>query len=544
MFKLAKERRSFLFFALTLLFWLVVFLSIWPNMLVYEPDGLYAGWIGIFGDWAAHMSYASSLAIQDKFPPEFPILAGHVLSYPFGVDYLSALLVKFGTPLREAMLIPSFIFSLIFVVSLFKFFEIFTKNAKTASIATFLFLFNGGLGFVWFIKDLQQQGWSILHFLPREYTHLTEEANIEWVNIITSELIPQRGFLLGLPLAMLNFTLFWKLYTAPEKVKLWQLIAAGLLTGLLPLIHMHTLSVTLGFFLWTFFLTCRKRIFNQWLCFILPATTLAFLLIKIFYPQLGENFIFFKPGWLAPDRGDNLLFFWIKNAGTMLFLFLPGLAVAKKQSFLWSVPFWGLFILANIFIFQPFVWDNTKYFTYWWVGVSLFAALFLEKLLSGRLIFKTLALLLFFTAIFSGALDVLRVTQYDHQKIHMFDNQSLRFAQWVKKNTPKEAVFLTAGNHDHPVPVLTGRSIVHGFSAWLWTYGLDTTKTRLAVEAIYNGSLNTPDFVRGLNVDYIVIGPWEKYIFKQLDPSFIQQNYKSVYQEDGIEVWKVNPEYF
>lgn len=511
-------------------------------MLVYEPDGLYAGWIGIWGDWSAHMSYATSLSIQDKFPPEFPILAGYVFSYPFGADYISALLLKFGIPLREAMLLPSFSLSLLLVVALLLFFKTITQNAKTSALATFLFLFNGGLGFLWFFADFQKKGWGVFNNLPREYTHLDTVANIEWINIIPSEFIPQRGFLLGLPIVMFSLSLFWKLYRDPGKVKVWQLVTAGILTGLLPLIHMHSLAVILGFLIWTFLLTLKRRIVaNKWLYFILPATTLAFVLISIFYPQLGGNFITFRPGWLAPDRGDNPFVFWVKNAGVMLFLPLFGLVTAKRPYLVWSIPFWGLFILANLFLFQPFAWDNTKYFTYWWVGSSLFAAIFLEKLLSKGIFYKALGLILFITAIFSGTLDVLRVTQYEHQKIRMFDNQSLEFAQWIKENTPKDSVFLTADNHDHPIPVLTGRSIIHGFPGWLWTYGLDTGQTRQKVGAIYGGDINSASLISELNVDYIVIGPWERNIFKNLKPGFIQQNYLLIYQNKEVEVYKVSP---
>ncbi len=540
MFKLSKKRGTFLFFGITLLFWLIVFLSFWPNMLKYEPDGLYAGWIGIWGDWAAHMSYATSLSVQDKFPPSFPILAGHVFSYPFGTDYISALLLKFGIPLREAMLLPSFLLSLLLVVSLLLFFKTITQNAKTSAIAVFLFLFNGGLGFLWFFADFQKLGWGIFNNLPREYTHLDTVANIEWINIIPSEFIPQRGFLLGLPIVMFNLSLFWKLYKDPGKVKVWQLTMAGFLTGLLPLIHMHSLAVTLGFFAWTFLLTLKKGFFSKWLYFILPATGLVLILVNLFYPQLGSNFLSFKPGWLAPDRGDNPFVFWVKNAGVMLFLPLFGLILAKRQCRIWSIPFWGLFVLANLFLFQPFAWDNTKYFTYWWMGSSLFAAIFLEKLLSKGIFYKLLGLTLFVLSIFSGVLDVARVTQYEHQKILMFDNQSLEFAEWIKENTPKDSVFLTADNHDHPIPVLTGRSIVHGYPAWLWTYGINTGQTRQKVEAVYNGDTNSVSFINELNIDYIVIGPWERNIFKNLKADFIQQNYRLIYQEGGVEVYKVS----
>src|SRR5438105_7397653 len=57
---------------------------------VYLPDGLYTGYVNIWGDWAAHLSFAGSFAFGHNFPPEFPIDPGHNLGYPFMTDFLAA----------------------------------------------------------------------------------------------------------------------------------------------------------------------------------------------------------------------------------------------------------------------------------------------------------------------------------------------------------------------------------------------------------------------------------------------------------------------
>ena len=36
------------------------------------PDGLYAGYVNIWGDWAAHLSFAGSFAYGHNFPPRVP----------------------------------------------------------------------------------------------------------------------------------------------------------------------------------------------------------------------------------------------------------------------------------------------------------------------------------------------------------------------------------------------------------------------------------------------------------------------------------------
>lgn len=502
-------------------------------MLRFEADGLWAGHVNVWGDWAAHISYTTALATQPFFPPQFPILAGSVLSYPFGMDFISALLLKLGLGLVPAMLIPSFLLSVFLVAVLFFFYKLLLQNAKAATLAVFLFLLNGGLGFLWFLQDLQVRGLTILSQLPREYTALRQEANIQWINIIISELIPQRGFLLGLPITVLILSVLWRFYNGKARSR--EMLSAGVATGLLPIIHMHSFFVVLAMAFWTMFLSFKKEA-RGWLLYFLPVALLAISLISIFYPQFGTGFIRFQPGWLAGIAGDNILFFWIKNAGVMLLLPLAGISLANRKLFLWSVPFWALFALGNLFAFQPYVWDNTKFFTYWWLVTSGFAALFLVNLFASRL-GGALAFILFFLAVSSGTLDVIRVTQQNHLRLRMLTNEDLEFARWAKKETGKDAVFLTADNHDNPVAMLSGRRIVLGFRGWLWTYGIDTTARAQAVEDIYRGK-DAKELLNKYSVDYVVVSPQERRRY-ELKEDFFERNFPVVFETENTKVFVV-----
>lgn len=535
---LSHLKKSSFILTLTFLFWSVVFIVIWSRILILQPNGLYAGWVGVWGDWAAHISFASYFSVQNSFPPQFPILAGHVLSYPFASDLISGILMRVGIDLVSAMILPSIIFSILLVFGLIKFYKLLLKTPMAISLAVFLFLLNGGLGFLWFLQDTQSLGWGILFNFPREYTHLSKEANIEWINIITSEFIPQRGFLLGLPLALFVLGTFWKVFENPKNISKKLLFTAGVITGLMPLVHMHSLIILSGFFIWTLFLSFfkygeRAKIL---LWYFIPAFLIAVPLIHIFYPGVGGNFIKFQPGWLAQY---NVVSFWVNNAGIMLLLPIAGMYFAKRNLILWLIPSWAIFLLANLFLFQPFAWDNTKFFTYWWLGISAFAAILIEKLLSSRFPLKIIGLSLFVVAIVSGALDILGITQYSQHNFQMLSWESMQVGAWAKNNTPTESIFLTADNHDHPVTMLSGRRVVRGFPGWLWTYGLDTTVQGAKVEVIYNGEPTALEYLKDLKVNYIVVGPWEKNIYKSLNSEFFQKNFPVVFENDETQIFKV-----
>lgn len=275
---------------------------------------------------------------------------------------------------------------------------------------------------------------------------------------------------------------------------------------------------------------------------------MAIPIIAVFYPQFGTSHIKFQFGWLAGQENDNILFFWLKNAGVAFFLPVFGLLVERKQQkyrelVLWSIPFWGLFVAANLFIFQPYEWDNTKFFTYWWLLGAGFGALFLQSLLT-KTSFKILALLLFLLSTLSGSLDVLRVTwcgdlrKCENLKIRMLTNQDLELAEWAKKNTSQDAIFLTADNHDNPLAMLSGRRIVLGFRGWLWTYGIDTGERTQKVERIYQGE-NAKAFLTEFSVDYILLGNRERRRYQSLNENFFENNFGEVYRKGDVRIFKV-----
>ena len=521
-----RKKIGFLLFFLA---WGGLFFIIWRKMLVMEPSGLYAGWVNVWGDWAAHLTYTTSFAYGDNFPPQMPILAGQKFSYPFLANFLSAILIKLGVSLLGSMLIPSFILSMILVGILVGF---------GGMLTAWIFLLNGGLGFWWWIKDIKEVGWGkIVRNFPREYTHLEKLANIEWINIITSQVVPQRGFLLGFPLAIFIYLLLWKGWRNKKKKKV--LYLAGWLTALLPLVHAHSF-IMIGFVsgilaILQIFKARKKdriRTIKKWVIFFLPIVVLGLGQWFWFYSQTVTNkgFIRFQPGWLG-YREESILWFWFKNLGIMFFLMIIGFKAANKKLKWFSLPFWGLFLLANLWIFQPWEWDNSKFITHWYLIISWLGALVIKKGLKDKnRLKKMLTGIVLMVAVWAGTLDVWRLTQYKSRKIKFFNNEEIKIAEWVKENTPKKTVFLTADNHDHWLPVLTGRKTFLGFKGWLWTYGLNYSKHEQLVKNMFKG-----ENIEWVN--YVIIGPLERA--QKIDEEYYDNNFEVVYELGKTRVYKI-----
>src|SRR6185437_2544717 len=87
---------------------------------------------------------------------------------------------------------------------------------------------------------------QFLDHLPHSYTVNT--ANLQWGDLTTIMLVPQRSLDLGLPLALIVMMLWWRALSAPrerEPEAARTMIFAGAVAGLTPLAHTYTFLVAM-----------------------------------------------------------------------------------------------------------------------------------------------------------------------------------------------------------------------------------------------------------------------------------------------------------
>ncbi len=437
--------------------------------MVSEPNGWFSSCYNCWGDWSAHLTYTSSFAFSQNWPPQLPVFLNHKFTYPFFIDLLSAGLVRLGFSLPDALILPGFILSLVLTFLIYLFARA-TTNSRLAAIFSVV-LFFGSAGF---------------------------KSDTRWLNFITSQLIPQRGILLGLSLSIIVYLFLWK-----KKP-----LAAGIVAGLLPLIHAHSYLVTLfiGFFYgWKF---------------LVPALFLGLPQIGYFYGWgVGKNF-------LAVDT------YWLKRLGEFWPAFLLvalGWLTSPKKLKKFAAPFWLLFLAALFFRFQPYNWDNSKFFIHWYLIAAIAAGAFFRR-------YRLIGLILLFLSIYPGIKDIDNLLRYDLRKYQFFNNEQLTLAEDIKNITPPRAVFLTAFNHNHWLPALTGRPIVMGYPGWLWTYGIDYLPRQKDVESMYQGNQN---LLAQYGINYVVIGPDEQTTFSKINTVYFSVNFPLVLDRDGYKVFKL-----
>jgi hypothetical protein len=514
----------------------------WPYTLVlfaraysYTADALVAGNEGAYADWAAHLSYAGSFAYGHNFPPEFPVDPGHRLAYPFLVDVLAAAFVPLGTSLTSALVLSGALLALAFPAVMYLAGVRLTGSRAGSALGVLVFTLSGGIGFLRALGPVAASGLAGL--LPQGPLFTQDvDRNYQWLNPVLAWMVPQRSVLYGFSLALLVLAMLW---TATGREVGWTPFAfAGVVTGLTPLAHLHAYGtiVALAAF-WAVFSPRR-----QWTAFFAPALLLG---APIVLWMLGGGAASVRPQtwWLADSGGhmDAPAWFWLKNTG----LLVPAMVAA----FVWRgvlpdrlalhlAPIWLWFLVPNFVVFQPWDWDNTKFFAYWALFGSLAVGALLTRLSRLGPVAAAGAVVLALSLVASGALDVAR--QLEPEGAAAFTSTGgVRVAAWARANTDSRAVFLVAPVHNDPIPTLAGRRVMAGYPGWLWTYGLSDWSQRTGdAQRMLRGDPATLDLLHRYGVSYVVLGPEDQSVGGS-SPAYFDRVADRVYDSGGYTVYRV-----
>ncbi|HEY0603308.1 MAG TPA: hypothetical protein VGD58_10375 [Herpetosiphonaceae bacterium] len=480
----------------------------WAGGLNYTADGLWAGHVNIWGDWPQHLGDVTSFAYSANFPPMHPRLVGHHYDYHYLAALTSAASVTLGVDPATSLTLHSFIFSLLGLLGLYAFARRLTGDRGVAALVLILFLLGGGLGWVLTAADINASH-DLLGTLRQQPWNATRlgQANFRWENMYFAFIMPQRGYLYGMPLGLLCLTL---LLIGVERNEARWFGLAGIVAALLPLAHLSTL-LSLALITPFLFLLFPSRwwllFFGVWVLLAVP---------QLYIQQGGERgataALRLQVGWIA--KPDSWLWFWLKNLGAFLPLLLvaltqPDLLSVRAWRFLWG--FMPVFALANLVVFQPWDWDNHKVLVYWFLAVAiLVAALLMQTWRQQRsIVVRGLLVVVVLTMTLSGLLvnlhQLLGLSRYQ-----LANTEEIMLADLVRTQTPERAVFAAGIQNNHPVPMLTGRRVVMSYPGWLWTHGIDVAERERDLREIYALGERTDALLKQYGVDYVVIGPGER----------------------------------
>lgn len=514
-------------------------LHLFGQAFIPTAGGLDAGFGGVYGDWAAHLTYAGSFAYGHNLPPQYPIDPGHRLGYPFLVDFFAAELVSLGASLPSALVLSSGYLTLALPPVMYLAGLRFTGSRLGSGLGVLIFAMAGGMGFLNFFDDLRRLGPAAAAHLPRLYTQDVAH-NYQLLNPVLAYLIPQRSSLFGFGVALSGLAMLWIAVHQEPRPGWRPFLLVGVLAGLTPLFHVHGFGTLVA--LGAFWAAIDRR--REWIGFLAPALVLG-LPVLAWMLEPGGSQIRWLPGWYADfgDQHDGFIPFWLKNTG----IFIPLLLVAQfwpglhhRRFALHFAPLWLWFLIPNLFVFQPWEWDNTKFFSFWLLFGSLMIGPLLVRLAGLARWAPLPAAACFALLTLAGGLDLARTIDRTASASGFIDRPGLAAAEWVRDHADRRAVLLVAPNHNEPVAMLAGRPVMVGYGGWLWTYGLKDWGARTAdAGRLLKGEPGSAELARRYGISYVVIGPQEAGSPWNGNRAFWAAHGSLVYGQAGYSIYRI-----
>ena len=315
----------------------VGFAVLFRHTLFTQDGAIVSNFATVWADWSMHATTASSFAVGQNLPPTNPVFNGTTLLYPFLPDFQSAMLVTLGSGVGVALAIPGALMCVAITVLVVSLARRLTGSITVGVLAMAMCLVGGGLGvegLYWdactaqgtaavqcdpgrFVHDpigAASTAVSTLHNVPgavaaqsRPYdalqpsdAHPAPLSNMQWYTPLLAWWLPQRPFLFGFAAVLCVLLLVMAARDQPGRR--WSaFVLAGLLAGVLPLVHVHSfialvLLLPVLAFIW------RGR---EWIA--LAALAVVFATPRLVQlaagdhgsTTLGNSFPWLEPGWLS-----------------------------------------------------------------------------------------------------------------------------------------------------------------------------------------------------------------------------------------------------
>jgi hypothetical protein len=413
-------------------------------------------------------------------------------------------------------------------------------------LAVVIFYTLGGIGG---FTVLRARAWTWETAINHDCSQFTtDNQELYWFHGFSHILLPQRSATYSFPLLVFVTVCIYEGVNATglsKSQKSSLFLMAGFITGLLPLVHAHSLACLAIVFLpyallhpvRSFSLNETTGLFIHWLQFGIPILGESLLQLPVYMDRLGpdatqqsSSFLRYSPLWRgqwATYRGGGLLneicnfcLLWARGTGLFMFLGLIGFLFFNGRQRKLYFCFWLIFVVSNLVQFQPWDKDNTKMFIVWAMICTAGVSLVIYKLWRIPLILtKIFAVLVVISLILSGSMMLYRESTLWWQYM---DHEDHEFGNWIAVNTDPDAVFIVNDSHIHPVTNLGGRTAVVNMAGWVQSHGYpDMWKRYSDLREMLARPAFSKELYTKYNISYVVYD-WRLQHDNQVDMDFFQ----------------------
>ena len=466
-----------------------------------------------FSDIPFHMNIISSFAYgcnserKSIFDLISPYYAKEKLAYPIIPDYISAIYLKcFETSYLTSLVITSLVFAVAIFIILARIVFEFSKSELPCYIAPWLFLFDGGTGFIDFIiyPGLRNQFYT-------DFVFNIGERKCVWFHSILHYLLPQRAALHALPICY-SIILCLILGAKRNRINFKLYFIIGILISSLPQIQPHSVIGLAEYGIVHFILRLFPLKKRKVIILIINYGILAIVSLILGFPQTlpffertsEKKFMKFGKIWKM-NMEKSFFSFWWKALGVIFILsIVHGPSIMTKRQFGIYLPALITFLISNFIRYQPWAGDNNKiFYTAWIPFVVASAANYLASLLRKETFGYILFTLLMFFSCFSGILAV-RTGLRESYNIWTSNSIPENFTKFVRENTPPKSIWISDTWHSNPLITLCGRQTFLGYQGWVSSHGLNIEERTKILNNFQSNPDNT-SFTDAFGIEYVLI---------------------------------------
>jgi len=514
-----------------------------------------------YGDLCLHLGIATSLR-GAAYPPDYSLLPGTLLGYPFLGDSMVTTMLLFGSDLTASFVVTGTLMMVLVYTGFVIFCWDFTRSPAATVIATALMFVNGGLGFLYALDGVAKDPTAFREIFTGFYKTPTNQPalNLRWVNVICDMMIPQRTLLAGW---MALLPALWLLMTAAREGKPGHFALLGLWAGAMPMIHTHSFLalglISAGAMAYATLRAPRGFRLRAFGCFALYGGVALALaapqLLTWSVPQtVNGGSLRFRFNWVNSQANGRLIdgycWFWIKNVGLIWLMMVPAALAGGRNrrrrshalrredlNRMFGLGALCVYVVAELVQFQPNIYDNNKLFYVAYMAMMPAMGLFLVELwrrlkgIRGRTV---LAVAFMLASTLSGALSIGREVVSDYK---LFGPSAVHAAKYMEENAQADTVVLTGAEHNNPIAALAGRDIVCGTESYLYFHGIDTFVQERDERLMLEAPGDNLDLLERYGVEYIYISSYERSDFL-VDERWFADHCDAVFTEGDVCIYR------
>jgi hypothetical protein len=419
-----------------------------------------------------------------------------------------------------------------------------------ACVGVLVWQFGAGMGFVPFLQKYFASDTSMSHLLYSvNPTSLGLSGQpVTWWSLLGDVLLPQRSSLFSYSLCVPAMMLWWICMDQPAERTAPMLTVIGVLLGLVPLSQAHAFAAMAAFFASAMLL---HRPPQGWLrstvatalrilvpCLVVAAPQLLYYrtmigadkdlsirLSSLWTAQPGGTPLGLADLWAAPT-------YFVEATGVAGIVSCAAVLTLEPKQRRFYAGSLGMLLFSSVIMFTPWALDNLKLVFLWLpVAGAASARLFQRAWGAPRVLGPVKAVLILACVLAMTASGLIRAYKEAVHHDMIFARDDVVFGEYLRANTPHDAVFLTGAAHTHPVPALAGRSVVLGYHGWIWTHGYGAEMNLRNNDVGQMFRPETPRETRKAllqkySVDYVCIGNEERASWRAERTHFLALGFK------------------